>query len=181
MTPTPKVLTRPQEVFIHRLVDGMTQRQAYLKAYPARKKWKDISIDSTASELLKSPRVQARYQEVLKEMRLDEQSKSKWSRDQSIRSLREVIDRNEQDLVRIGRTYEEELDELQKKVLLEPEKASWYVGLMIERNKERRVSSVHNTGIIGAVSELNRMQGFNEENINLNQSVVFFGEDKLED
>ena len=51
----------------------------------------------------------------------------------------------------------------------------------MELRKSRRASQVNNKGITEAVAELNKMQGFNEETINMNGSVVFSGEEDLED
>ena len=52
---------------------------------------------------------------------------------------------------------------------------------ILKQRKLRRASQVNNKGIIDAVAELNKMQGFNEETINMNGTVVFAGEEELED
>ena len=48
-----KNLTLKQEKFVLELIKGASQREAYKKAYPASKKWKDASVDSKASALLR--------------------------------------------------------------------------------------------------------------------------------
>lgn len=60
------MLTPKQEIFVASLVKGNSQRQAYIEAYPNAAKWKDESVDSKASNLLKTDKVQTRYQELLK-------------------------------------------------------------------------------------------------------------------
>jgi len=55
-----------QEKFIQNIINGMSQRQAYKDAYNA--KYKDEDIDSKASNLFNSDKVQARYKELLKEL-----------------------------------------------------------------------------------------------------------------
>lgn len=180
-TSSKDTLTKPQETFIQELLKGNTQRQAYLKAYPSKKKWKDSSIDTAASNMLKHDKVKTRYEEVLNKMRENEQKNTMWTREESIETLRYVIDINKKDLNRIEDAAEEELELLQKQIQENPDKAAVLVQLMLKQRKSRRASQVNNKGITDAVAELNKMQGFNEETINMNGSVVFTGEDELED
>ena len=72
---------------------------------------------------------------------------------------------------------------LQKQIEENPENAAVLVQLMLKQRKSRRASQVNNKGIIDAVAELNKMQGFNdnEETINMNGTVIFTGEEELED
>ena len=180
-TSSKDTLTKPQEIFIQELLKGNTQRQAYLKAYPSKKKWKETSLDASASTLFKNSRVQERYNEVLTKMRENEQKNTMWTREESIETLRYVIDINKKDLNRIEDAAEEELELLQKQIKENPDQAAVLVQLMLKQRKSRRASQVNNKGITDAVAELNKMQGFNEETINMNGSVVFTGEDELED
>ena len=60
------MLNVKQEKFIQNIINGMSQRQAYKDAYNA--KYKDEVIDSKASNLFNSDKVQARYKELLKEL-----------------------------------------------------------------------------------------------------------------
>jgi phage terminase small subunit len=180
-TSSKNTLTKPQEIFIQELLKGNTQRQAYLKAYPSKKKWKESSLDTAASNLLKNDKVKTRYEQLLNKMREKEQEKTMWTREQSIETLRYVIDVNKKDLERINKAYEEELELLQKMMIEDPERAPRYLREIIKQRKLRRASKVNNQGIIDAVAELNKMQGFNEETINMNGTVVFTGEEELED
>lgn len=174
-------LTKPQEIFIQELVKGKSQYESYIKAYPSKKKWKRNSIDCEASKLFKNPKIKQRYQEVLNTMREKEQANTQWTREQSIETLRYVIDINKKDLDRINKAAEEELELLQRLMLEDPERAQQYVREILKQRKARRASQVNNKGITDAVAELNKMQGFNEETINLNGTVVFEGEEELED
>lgn len=58
------MLNARQEKFIQNIVKGMSQREAYKTAYKA--KYKDEAIDSKASVLFNSDKVQKRYKELLK-------------------------------------------------------------------------------------------------------------------
>ena len=180
-TSSKNTLTRPQEIFIQELLKGNTQRQAYLKAYPSKKKWKESSLDTAASNLLKHNKVKTRYEQLLNKMREEETKKTMWTREQSIETLRYIIDVNKKDLERINKAFEEELELLQKLMQEDPENAFQYLQQILKQRKSRRASQVNNKGITDAVAELNKMQGFNEETINLNGTVIFEGEEELED
>lgn len=174
-------LTKQEEVFVNGLAQGLSQRQAYLKAYPKRRKWKENSLDNHACLIRKKPKVSQRYAELMETLRAEEQAKTKWTREQSIETLRFVVDKNKEDLERINRAAEEEVEMLLQLMQDHPEKAPEFAKQLLKQKKQRRISGIHNGGIIGAVAELNKMQGFNEETINLNGAVVFSGEDELED
>ncbi|WP_330163172.1 terminase small subunit [Streptococcus pneumoniae] len=53
-------LTPKQELFVQGIISGLSQRQAYRKAYKAEK-MSDETVDSKASELLKNGKVTVRY------------------------------------------------------------------------------------------------------------------------
>lgn len=55
-------LTARQDIFIRRLLEGDSQRKAYRAAFPSSQKWKDSTVDSKASALFHSDKVQERYQ-----------------------------------------------------------------------------------------------------------------------
>ena len=58
------MLTAKQEKFVQNLIKGMSQREAYKKAYNA--KYKDEAIDSKACALFNLDKVQERYKELIK-------------------------------------------------------------------------------------------------------------------
>lgn len=55
-----------QEKFIQNIVNGKSQREAYKDAYNAT--YNDNAIDNKASKLFKKDEVQARYQQLVKEL-----------------------------------------------------------------------------------------------------------------
>ena len=61
-----KELTPKQERYVQGLIRGLSQRQAYIEAYPNSGKWKPEHVDSQASVCLKIPKVLQRYQELQK-------------------------------------------------------------------------------------------------------------------
>lgn len=72
-------LTPKQEMFVQGIISGLSQRQAYRKAFPNSKKWKDSAVDSNASALLQNTKVLQRYRVLLKQF----SSMSLWSREQA--------------------------------------------------------------------------------------------------
>ena len=60
------MLNIKQEKFIQNIINGMSQRQAYKEAFDAD--YDDDAIDSNASTLFNSTKVQQRYQELMKEL-----------------------------------------------------------------------------------------------------------------
>lgn len=59
-------LTPKQEKFVQNIVSGMSQRQAYKEAFEVN--YDDNAIDSNASTLFNSTKVQQRYQELMKQL-----------------------------------------------------------------------------------------------------------------
>jgi len=93
------MLTQKQEIFALALFEGLSQRQAYYRAYPASKKWKDNSVDQSASLLASSPKIIQRLAE------LREKAEKK-----SILKLETVI----QELQKIALMDDEELEQYYK-------------------------------------------------------------------
>ena len=65
-----KMLNAKQERFIQNIVKGMSQREAYKEAYQVN--YKDEAIDSKASALFNTDKVQKRYRELMS--KLEEES-----------------------------------------------------------------------------------------------------------
>lgn len=173
--------TAAEEVFINELIKGESQRKAYRTAYPHRALWKDHVIDTKASLLLKREQVLNRYTFLLKQHRDNEQQNTAWTRENSIKTLKFVVGKNQDEVNRIHDAVEEEIEILLKQIEEDPDNARVLTQELLKKRKQRRLSAIHNQGIIAAVSELNKMQGFNEENINVHSSVKFVGENDLED
>ena len=61
-------LTKQQEKYVNYLIRGDSQRQAYMKAYPNSKKWKQSSVDAEASKMLAIPKVSTRYNKLMQKV-----------------------------------------------------------------------------------------------------------------
>ena len=62
------MLTTKQEVFVHKLIEGCSQRESYKFAYNANN-MKNETIDSKASILFKTEKIRARYEELKSELK----------------------------------------------------------------------------------------------------------------
>lgn len=174
-------LTSKQEMFVRELVKGKSQYAAYLIAYPKSTGWLRNTVDCEASLLRKHPKVSKRYNELIKDVRKKEAKKMLWTREKSINALSYIVEVNTQDIERVCDTIEDELEILCQKIEQEPENAAKYTKELIRLRKSKRASTINNKGVTDAVAELNKMMGYNEQTINMNGSVVFEGENDLED
>ena len=77
------MLTSKQEKYVQGLVAGLSQRQAYIQAYPKASDWKENSVDRQASTLLKNPKVLARYNELIEEHK----TKALFTRQEAVNEL----------------------------------------------------------------------------------------------
>ena len=71
-------LTPKQELFVQGIISGLSQRQAYRKAYKAEK-MSDAVVDNKASAIFNKGEVRVRYRELLKQF----SNMSLWSREQA--------------------------------------------------------------------------------------------------
>ena len=86
-------LTTKQEIFVQRLIEGYSQREAYKFAYNCEK-MKDTTIDVEASKLLSNPKVSIRYQELLEEHK----QKALWNRSKAEEKLMWLLDKSQEDI-----------------------------------------------------------------------------------
>lgn len=183
--PKRDVVTLQEERFVNRLLQGYSQADAYLYAFPQTKlkAGKSQALYDVASKVFNRPRVQKRFKELKAELREREVVKTGWTREQAIETLRFVIACNKKDMERINEAYEEEIKFLQELTqnAKDEKEVNDLIREMLRVRKKSRSTITNNNALISAVGELNKMQGFNEQNVNLNASVIFEGEEDLED
>ena len=75
-------LTTKQEIFVQRLIEGNSQREAYKFAYDAEN-MKDETIDKRASELFSKGEIKGRYEELLNEHK----QKALYTREEAVNDL----------------------------------------------------------------------------------------------
>ena len=60
-------LTPKQEIFVDNILQGKTQYESYIAAYPRAKNWKRNAVDTQASQLMQNSKILVR----LKELRVE--------------------------------------------------------------------------------------------------------------
>lgn len=94
----PKIfLNKQQEEFVQYLVRGMTQREAYKKAYNA--KYKDTSIDNRASQLFNKPMVKERYNQLMKEVQKKLKKKTVMTVRKRMEFLSEIVYGDQKEMI----------------------------------------------------------------------------------
>lgn len=95
-------LTSKQEKFIQALLDGLSQRQAYQKAYPKSQKWKDKTVDNRASKLFNSYEVFTRYNELKNKIEEEHRKKNLWTKEKAIHALGWLMTQAQNDIKNKG-------------------------------------------------------------------------------
>ncbi len=86
------MLTAKQERFCQNLeAKKMSQRAAYIDAYPTAKNWKPGSIDVKACNLANEDKILLRRKEIRQEQNDDIKAEAKWTRDDAHRKLTRLI------------------------------------------------------------------------------------------
>ena len=86
-------LTVKQEIFVQRLIEGNSQREAYKFAYNCEK-MKNESIDVEASKLFNTPKILQRYQELLEEHK----QKALYTREEAVNDLVWIKEKAREDI-----------------------------------------------------------------------------------
>lgn len=93
------ILKSPQrEEFAQRVASGLSQADAYRKAYPSSLSWKDDSVHNKASALMRDALVKAR----VNELRAEIAQKDLWSRIDSVETLKPIAMHADKDSDRIA-------------------------------------------------------------------------------
>lgn len=82
-------LTAKQEFYVQGLISGLSQREAYKRAYP-RTKMKDKTIDEVASKMLKNKKIYTRYAEIMDEHK----QKALWTREDAVNTLKWLLNQS---------------------------------------------------------------------------------------
>jgi putative protein kinase ArgK-like GTPase of G3E family len=95
-----RMLTPKQEQYCkNRAIKKLSQRQAYLDAYPNSKEWQPETVDTKACNLEKEDKILARLKELRDEETAKMSKEAKWNREKAYNELIGLINRakNEMD------------------------------------------------------------------------------------
>ena len=163
-------LTPKQEKFVDGILQGKTQYQAYIDAYPRAKNWSRESIDSNATNLMKNTKILLR----LKELGWRDKTKVLITRDRMLKRIDNVMQKHEEELERIQQAYNADkqrvMEELSQwmNVLTTPninkEAVQAHINELTEKlinmEKQRTLNAVNTNSILKAADRINRMMGF---------------------
>lgn len=90
------------EKFVSNLVSGMSQRHAYIDAFPQSKNWKPETIDSKASTLFRDGKIRERYNELLENAKKEIDDKAIMSAKERKEWLTKVIKGELKETILIG-------------------------------------------------------------------------------
>lgn len=93
------MLTPKQELFCQNLeVKRMSQRAAYIDAYPKAKNWKPSSVDEKACILANSVKIKSRREELRQEQSDQIAKEAKWTRKDAFKTLNKLIAKAEEEI-----------------------------------------------------------------------------------
>lgn len=173
-------LTPKQEKFIEGILQGKTQYESYIEAYPTSKKWLRNSVDRNASVLMSDTKILQR----LKEMGWKEQKQVEWTRKRALATINRVIELNNEDMERINNAYirerqeqEAELVRLATLMTMEDIDKTAVAAKMRQVNKriaqldkQPRMNKTNINGILESAKVLNRMFGLDITKVEINSN-----------
>lgn len=88
------MLTPKQEQYCkNRAILKMSQRKAYLDAFPSAKEWKLETVDTKACNLEAEDKILARIKELQDEIKAEMMQQAEWTRKDALNELKKLINR----------------------------------------------------------------------------------------
>lgn len=88
------MLTPKQEQYCkNRAILKMSQRKAYLDAFPSAKEWKLETVDTKACNLEAEDKILARIKELQDEIKAEMMQRAEWTRKDALNELKRLIER----------------------------------------------------------------------------------------
>lgn len=95
------MLTAKEELFCQNLeVKKLSQRKAYLDAYPNSKRWQPKTVDERACRLARSDKILARREELRNEQSEEIKKEAKWTREDAFENLKWMLDKAKEETER---------------------------------------------------------------------------------
>ena len=197
-------LTVKQEKFINLVLEGYSLKTSYLKCYPEYNKNENHkkNVYALASDLFNDPVVHERYMEVREIMEKEWYERAKWTREQAIDELKDLLRKNRIESDRYEQAYDDEMEMLDRQIknkTLEMENPKGYMSkkkkaelqddidnLKMARimcNRRHQSNRNVNEAILSSIQQLNEMLGFNrhDDKKSEEQEQVVFTDDVPED
>lgn len=164
-------LTSKQEKFVEGILEGKSQYQAYITAYPRSKTWLRNTVDTEAYSLMRNPKILKR----LEELGWKDTKKIEWTRKKALETIDYVMEMNKKDIERIAQACQDEIDMLEGKILTitgsisqckdmrevmqKTNEIKEITDRIAKLKKQKRVNGTNVHGIYEGAKILNRMFG----------------------
>lgn len=188
-------LTRSQEMYAEYLMQGYSQRKAYILAYPEAKDMKPSTVDLLAYKLFHTADLKKRYDELC-EIRTEENiKKAIWTREMALGELKNILENNKKEYYRYEEAYIDEITMYDKQInertemiehpktyLSKKRKAEIEQEIdqlkmaKIKCNRRWQSNKSVNEAILQSVVQMNSMLGFNEKEekkVEVQAQVIF--------
>lgn len=176
-------LTAKQEKFINLVLEGYSLKTSYLKCYPEyNKKENKANVYSIASQMFNSPAVHNRYMEIREMMEKEWFERAKWTREQAINELKELLRKNRIESDRYEQAYDDEMELLDRQIADKTKDLENPKGYMskkkkaelqddidslklarIQCNRRHQSNRSVNEAILSSIQQLNEMLGYNKK------------------
>lgn len=175
-------ITLPEDSFVRDIMEGKSREQAYSDNFDTEGMDED-TIKYKSRLLLNRKHVRKHYQDIFQEMQDTLAKSSAYSFEEGVFSLKRLKDFTYIQLEEIKMAREEEIERLLDLIEVEenPKKRDRLFKEVNKIRNRRTITTAESLAIQGAVAELNKMHGFNEENVNLGGAVQFVGGDSISD
>lgn len=175
-------ITLPEDNFVRDIMEGKSREQAYIDSFDTDG-MSEEDIKYKARLLFQRRHIRKHYQDIFQEMQDKLATGSAYTFEEGVFTLKRLKDKTLLQLEDVQMARDEEIDRLLDEIDQEknPKKRE---KLFAEVNKLRRyrtVTTSESLAIQGAIAELNKMHGFNEENVNLGGVVNFIGGAEISD
>lgn len=196
-------LTAKQEKFINLVLEGYSLKTSYLKCYPEyNKKENKTNVYSIASQMFNDPVVHKRYMEIREIMEKEWFERAKWTREQAIDELKDLLRKNRIESDRYEQAYDDEMELLDRQIANKTKELENPKGYMSKKKKAElqddidnlKLARIHcnrrhqsnrnvNEAILNSIQQLNEMLGYNKKDDKKaeEQEQVIFTDDVPED
>lgn len=177
------ILTPEEENFCKMVAYGMTYKEAFQKNFPERAS-KCKNLTSAAYSMTQKVHIAEMIKKLVEARNKSTIESMAWTREKSIEALNYIINVCKNDITKIQKAREEELQFLID-CMNDPSNTESDIKEILQKmlriRQKSDINKVQIAGIVDAVSELNLMHGFNETNVNNMHAITFTGEEDLED
>lgn len=174
-----------QRKFVDLILSGVAQHAAYRQVYKPDSLRSNLWCASAACMILANKNVKEYKAQQEEEIRKKLVSSQVWEKENSVEELKFVIEQNKEEIIKIQESVKAQIEDIIAEMdkTEDVDKLAKLGRKLAQLQGKYVLGKQHNDGIVQAVSELNRMHGFNHENVALTYPKIIYsttGEDLLD-